>query len=726
MANRATQESQQPPMEGMKESEKMAPKQKREIRKPAEAIVIDETDVGDLDEFRVGADRTEKAVVVGKSEEGTVLSLESKLHVVTNPKEQKAYEISTADEQVMKLSLLKAVDNYCQAVGLSADETREIKQVLKNKSEEIFLRATLADNQDEAIVSSVTKFVDFYLKKTQGEREERTAKKQFAIEAGEKVKEIKAQDQLVVSLSEATQEFAHAKIQADEAYKANNEKAYQDAVDRCNAAQNLISKLRLQLKPEATPEQQTVVKEEAKGAVVPEPDALYDEGFEAVKNRLKELEQTMKDADKAKDETAWTVANDEYSRHRVMMPILEQADLLERIDKTVEFAIQNATQREEQKLAFKKEVSQDKVREKESYWRNIGVGLKKMQQKLDNLSNAYDFLVGSGQMTEEKYKQYKNAHEKAVTDLKQQLTSEELQLKDLVAANSILEKRGLEMAFDQRIEDRLEEQRGQTTTLTNKLRDAYAENPDRVMSSVKKLLKSKTIRDTTRAILQKFVDHPVMEEKLPEPDVDSAINAAFIESGKPTAEPIPTETSIERSAWEDDIEPETPGMSDSEQVRDAFRLPEPGEGMPGWEVSQGKFEAFLHAVEINDPIAIKIDGKMQRGWKLKAVDTLTSKLTLERKEGTEYVQIFPKLTQEILDLNGLNEPESSDSLPEEAPNSFVRPARMENRPRGDQEFVNTGIIRVAEQPQEVPPQASQPSAPEPKKSLWGKFKGLFS
>lgn len=604
MAKRATLESNPSSEEVV---EKQAPKPKQERQRAPEVVELDlDANIGDLMEFHVPGEKKERVVFVGNSEEGMVVALNSGLRATVNQKEGRAFDVSFKNEQSMKLALLKSIDNYCKAIGVDAEEALIMRRALIEKSEEIFFRAESQENPDDAIFQRVKTYIDSRVNLVS---DLKTAKEQKAENDALKEKQAIAekQAQLEISLAEATQEYAHAKMQADEAYKTENEKAYQDAVNRCNTAQNLISKLRLELKPNASPAEQQIVKEETKGAVQPEPDELYDEGFEVVKNRLKELEQQMKDADKAKDETAWTVANDEYNRHRVMMPILEQADLLERIDKTVQFTIQNATEREEKKLAFKKEVSKEKVREKMSYWRHIGSELRQMNQQLDNLSNAYDFLVGSGGMSDEEYQQDKTELETAVAELKKQLTTEALQLKDLVTANDLLEKKGLEMNFDQRIEDKLEESRGQQTTLLNKLRDAYTENPDRVMSSVKKLLKSKTIRDTTRSILQAFVDQPGTEQTLPEPDIDSAIDSAFAEFAKPIVEPNiePIVEETQSDDFEIDLgpEPETPQTKPSDSLAkliDRFNNFNP-DAEPAIEEDENSVKVDWEAVQASSP-----------------------------------------------------------------------------------------------------------------------------
>lgn len=742
---------------GMPEEAREVPKKKSPETRPVLKLNLEaeQLSLGELVDL-FGADgETHEAVVAGEVDGVQVFSLENGLRIATNEKEQDAREAASLTYETIDESFDRALDAVIQIKGIQPEEAQELRRLLADKRAEILMKAVIESSPDAAVVHAVQSLIEADLGAQGVIQKTKVKRSKAAQEALLADIEIKRQER-EMSLNAAQQELMESRTAADAAERAEDENAYKDAMKRVYAAELLVVDLRQRFHRGASSTEKSQIALETQGAVKPEPDDLYDEGLESVKKRIDTLQNQMRAADKAKDEVTWTIANDELNRHRTMLPVIERAAQLEQIDELVETTMKSLDEQNKEEVKNQRV----KIKEKVRYWDNISVtseeALARLQSRIEEVKGGRAFWEARGMVLDDSYDEEEGMLDNKLKQATETFRAAEREIMDLIGANKELVIRNADVLLDKEGLKLLDAKLGAESTLLRQMHDLYRSEPERTLKVVAKLMKGKTLRDTTRTTLEKFLNDPegnVTEDSI---DIEQRVNDTFTEYTEPESESTNTEDQFTPPAdpsrfdnFEALLEDNATDKADSDDFEIDIEEPQQADHSPSWEVPQSDFENFLHSVEYDKKLWCKAPGdRVAKLWILKHIDTQTARIRLERKSGTEYVQIEIPVTPDFLKLNERNlvpkprvltpraeftepspepstndiedeffgEGEKGDALYAPAPSDQAR-ARLASKPRGNRAGEATQITRLSDI--EPPAQAPEPEAPKvPKKSFW--------
>ncbi len=444
------------------------------------------------------SDGTERhPMCLGVSDGVGVLAFESGQVLATTTTEQAVRAEMEKEHTSLEASFDRAIDAVMASSGMVNNERARVKARLHERRVELLMEASLEDNPSETLIQIVRETI---------ERNEQHRSAEIT--------------QYEKNLSLKQSELQQARARADVAEKAEDEKSYKEAMREVYLYEGAIMEFKKRLDVlravETSPKEQEERTLEIQGAVIPTPDELYDVGIDAVRDRVKELEQSMQTADQAHDEVAWLVARNEYNHHRVMMPILEQAHQLEEIDLDLEGLKAISLGRQEQDKLFK----QARTRVKMIQWRNITAGtMEKMEEikiRLDAMPKIRAQYEGSirEEIFQEEETRLKSEGMKIAAEWKEALKMTQ----QMAQAHEKLKNAGVELVFDEEMNEKASEQGEKEKGLFSTLQDLYVVHPERVRTSLERLINSTTTRDVTKALLKRFL------ENLNTPDVVEQIS----------------------------------------------------------------------------------------------------------------------------------------------------------------------------------------------------------
>ncbi|MBI5369704.1 hypothetical protein HZA85_00725 [Candidatus Uhrbacteria bacterium] len=472
------------------------PKQSPEME---EVLGQQEQETG-VEQLKVGAQvevprvdgGTSKDAVVASGEDGLVLARkegEAVLLRATDGRELGAEQAAARQLDLFDQAYESAADSAVKAAGLKGEQADAASRMMGAKASGIIAEALATDHPEQAIAQSV-----------QGNAE--------AVKADES--ELKA-----AGIARMMELLNDAKRDAD---GATTDEAYNEAVLRIRAAERALFELRGASQPEASEDDRSKLASEAQGYAEVIPDPIYNEGVEAVQVRLDDLEAEMKKADQTKDEVAWTVAREEYERHRALMPILEKADEIMKAQQEVAQAQAAIDARvEATKVQHKAEVGAERgrVRAKRSYWNRLADGVNEVITGIENAMRSLDQGPASAK-AEQEYAKF-DAERKA-----QRAKLEEVRgkVQGLSQENEVLKGLGVELDFETTASeapiDAAREKLYQT------LKDMHNGNPEGVLRYVRGALKSPKTPEANRVILEAFQTDAETGFKKPEVAVQEA------------------------------------------------------------------------------------------------------------------------------------------------------------------------------------------------------------
>jgi hypothetical protein len=431
---------------------------------------------GDTVETKFAGGSSVEARVIAEVDGIRVLQFPGGERLASTPAEDMTREQAQNSYKRLSNAYDSAVDAVVMASGLTAQEEENLRRQLADLDSQVLMEATLSDNPDKAMADSLQ-----------------------AIIKSEDGPEAMMTDANERSLSDVTAQLMDLRQQADTAEDQNDEKEYNRLMVQIYATETLQAGLRIDSHPEADQTEKQRIEVESRGAVKPQADEIYDEGIENVIARVKQLENDMRQADKDKDEVAWTIARDEYQRHLVMMPMLKQADELERIDAEIEQMKQDAVSKE--KISRKTE--RTRVRSKRTYWRNILESTLAKNAELllekEKLQSGEAYWVDTGMIDADEFATRKDVITEKSKQLFERYKTALARVEELNADNEHLKNAGINFDFDTTTPINTAQ-----TTLFRKLNDLQRENPGRVNRVVDRLLASDKTSDVTRDVLMAF------------------------------------------------------------------------------------------------------------------------------------------------------------------------------------------------------------------------------
>ncbi len=302
----------------------MQPVQKEQAQQSPDVHVINpETDLlteGELAAlFMPDGQEYNATVIQDNNESGRVVAFENGQVLSTSQMEESARSEAAESYESISNAMQSAVDAVIVASGLKGAEADKIRNTLHEQESQLLLEAVLTDNPEKSMVDLVQKAVDS------------NENIQDAILEGK-----------TFALSDALSEKMHATEAARQAEQNGDESAYQDAINQIYASENLINGLRNELHPNADSEEVEQIALDTRGAVEVRANPIYDQGIEAVKARLTQLETDMNSADKENNEIAWNIARTEYDQHSAIMPVLELAQNVKDTVHTIEDQLRSA------------------------------------------------------------------------------------------------------------------------------------------------------------------------------------------------------------------------------------------------------------------------------------------------------------------------------------------------------------------------------------------------
>ncbi|MBI4713694.1 hypothetical protein HY771_00695 [Candidatus Uhrbacteria bacterium] len=364
-----------------------------------------------------------------------------------------------------------ATESAIKAAGLKGAAAQEARAMLAKETPKIVALAMGEKDPEKALTGTVQEVAQ-------------------AIASGETERPKSNLETLIAQLAQARQKVDSAKT--DKEYKA--------ALVEIYAAERAVYTARVELHPDAEPAEKAKIADETDGAVEIIPDSLYDKGADAVSKRIKELEAAMREADRNKDGVSWTVSRNEYDRHRVVMPILEKADAIVKVQAEVDSAIA------ETKLGHEKSVKSRKAKAEKNrlLWTDLAEKNSNLIKQIEDGLRELDKKPAT--------KEAETEHAKLMADREKKRTileSAQKMAEGITKGIADLEKSGVVLNFDPN-----EKPATAKTALFEQLRDLYAQNPDRVLEVIKGMFEKETkskISESTKYILDEWMNYITTE-----------------------------------------------------------------------------------------------------------------------------------------------------------------------------------------------------------------------
>ncbi len=225
-----------------------------------------------------------------------------RIHIIT-PEEARARSDAERQLDLFENALEGSAASAVKAAGLKGDAAKEAEEAILARSAEIIAEATGAKDPEKAMDQAVREQAE-------------------ALAGGETEIEGPSLEDLNRDLTQARQEALGAK----------NDKQYEAAVARIHALEKAVYERRAALHPEADKEEKQQIADETEGLVELKPNPIFSEGSEAMRARLKALENEKRSADKAKDEMAWGKADEEYKQILAVLPVVETKEQIKELE----------------------------------------------------------------------------------------------------------------------------------------------------------------------------------------------------------------------------------------------------------------------------------------------------------------------------------------------------------------------------------------------------------
>jgi hypothetical protein len=462
-----------------------APEHVQETKVEAEA-----PKVGDKVEHKRADGETVKDVVVASGDRGTVLARkqgETQVFLPFVPKELEAREGADRQLDLFGGAFDSAAESAVKAVGLKGEDAKAALGAIEAGKSAVVAGAMGEENPEAAITAAVH---------AQAEA--------IAKDESEPAKP---------TLSELQKKWMEAKTRAE---GAKDDKQYGEAMKEVRALETAIYDLRVGMHPQASAEQKAEVANQVEGAVELTQDSIYDQGAEAVQERIWQLEAEMQKADKAKNEVAWMATRNEYDHHRVMLPIIERVDAILQARGQVDALVAGDVAK--QKLETKNALSS--ARGKKGYWRAGEEALKRTIKSIEDGMRAIDKGPSGDKASSEYVRLNAQRQEKQgkLKEIKSQVDAMNREM-ELLKTAEIVDTSG---SYGEMV--------GETNTaLVQTLRDTSAKNPDAVRNYIQQALKDKKLPESTRMTLEGFEEK--LKEKAQEEAPDLTIPGTSLKIG---------------------------------------------------------------------------------------------------------------------------------------------------------------------------------------------------
>ena len=290
-------------------------------------------------------------------------------------------------------------------------------------------------------------------------------------------------------------ELLNMRVEANKRFNnAKTEKAANQLYPAIMAIENAMRVERLRLNPKATKSEKGLIADESEGAVSIMPDALYEKGIEAVKERVRILREFIEKEEEKRipNGPAWLAAYDEMNRHIAMMPRLKQAEQMTELEQTVVSLLASEFMDVQEAEGYIKTRKQNSITKHEQNMAEQGAVVRGEQNTLREKMYLLDSLLKEKKMPAEKKAEVKRKIE-VIQD----------KLKELDLINQVLNEAKVAFDFAPQQEDRITE--ASRSSLFRTLRDLYKSGQETaVMKYVDKVLKSRSISESTRLILNAF------------------------------------------------------------------------------------------------------------------------------------------------------------------------------------------------------------------------------
>ncbi|MBI2475507.1 hypothetical protein HYV69_03730 [Candidatus Uhrbacteria bacterium] len=355
-------------------------------------------------------------------------------------------------------AVISAAESAVKAAGLKGNEAKEALALLAEEAPKVIAKAMGEKNPEKALS-------DFVLEEAR------------AVASGKSEKS-------VLSLEALTEQLAHARQKAD---TAKNDREYKAALVEIHAVEKAVYETRVALNPDASKKEKIEIANQVDGAVELIPDPLYEDGYKAVKNRIVELEKIMKDADKNKDGVAWTVARNEYDRHRAILPVLEKVEMVLDVKAQIDAMIAEKIWEQNEYSSKKRE----KGTMQKKFWKGVIERQEKLQRTIED-----GIMVLTQKQNEDTGKDIEKLEAKRLESLEFLQTAQK-NIQKVEKEMEELENMGVLIDFD--TEEKPNEAR---SALYFQLMDTYKENPKEVMNYIDGMIKSKKVNTSTLGILK--------------------------------------------------------------------------------------------------------------------------------------------------------------------------------------------------------------------------------
>jgi hypothetical protein len=418
-------------------------------------------------------------------------------------------EVEAREQALKQLNLLKqaytdGIEIAIKAMGLKGDKAEEARVQLKANEDTNIAAATQKQDSAKALdtalqesikIKIVQESIGTLLQKRRKLQQEAESARQKSYKIGSIKNAVKQED----TESEYNKELQKSAVKSE-----------------CTilAIERQIFNLRLELNPNADKAKQAKIADEVEGFVVPITDELYNKGCDAVVERIQQLVDQKRAADKTKfAEAAYLIAEDEQKRHMVMLPILERVKKIRQAEKETEELIAQTEKK------HKKEIknARGKISREKRNWQKAGDDIAKI---LGRIERQLDGMRKKGEDMDDRKKQ----DAKVLIDGYQRIQE---RLEGLNAEYKALETAKVKFDFDE-----FEKTDAARTALYHQLRESYTDkkHPEyvkQIMEYVNSALKNKSTAESTRVILDAFRT--------------DAQNGTFTEADKPkTTEAPPT------------------------------------------------------------------------------------------------------------------------------------------------------------------------------------------
>ncbi len=447
--------------------------------KPQEQEVVEAKaegpNVGEVVEHRRADGKTVKDVVIASGDDGTVLARkqgEGHVFLPLAPGELQARNAADRQLDLFEDAYGDAAKSAVKAAGMKGEAAQDAIDALEASKSAAIAGAMGEKDPEAAITQIVREHVD-------------------AIARDES-------EPATPTLIELQQKWREAKTKAD---GAKTDKEYADAMREVRAIESAVFNVRAGMHPQADTEQKAEIANQAEGAVEMTDDPLYDQGAEAVGKRIQELEETMKTADREKNEVLWMIAHNEYNNHRAVLPIIERINEVLRAQEEVNALVKSDAEKQRQDVTRAKL----SARGKKGYWRAGEEDLKRVIRSIEDGMRAID-KGPSGDKTSAEYarlneeRQAKQAELKSINARVEEVSA---QMEALKAAKIVDTSGVYASQFD-------EVNKG----LVQTLRDTFKSSPETAQKFLAKALKDSKFPESTRVALQEaFGEQPKADKQ---------------------------------------------------------------------------------------------------------------------------------------------------------------------------------------------------------------------